>query len=190
MHKILRLSLIVALAAVVAPGAAFAKSKAEKKRDKILEMREEVLERLFEEQPSAEERIEDSVGYAVFSNVGVNLFLVSAGGGSGVVEDADGNLTYMKMGQAGVGIGLGVKDFRGIFIFNDKDKFQNFLDKGWDFSGEADAAAKAGDKGGQAAGAGNLYQGVEVIQLTENGLALQATLNGTKYWKDKDLNAL
>ena len=94
--KILRLSLIVALAAVVAPGAAFAKSKAEKKRDKILEMREEVLERLFEEQPSAEERIEDSVGYAVFSNVGVNLFLVSAGGGSGVVEDADGNLTYMK----------------------------------------------------------------------------------------------
>jgi len=190
MLKLLRFSLIVALAAAFIPVTATAKSKAEKKRDKILEMREEVLERLFEEHPSAEARIKGSVGHAVFSNVGVNLFVVSAGGGSGVVEDANGNLTYMKMGQAGVGVGLGVKDFRGIFIFYDEDKLKNFIDKGWDFSGEADAAVKAGDKGGQMAGAANLYKGVEVIQLTENGIALQATLNGTKYWKDKDLNAL
>lgn len=190
MTKILRFTLIAVLAAAFIPVTASANKKHEKKRDKILEMREEVLERLYEEQPSAEQRIKDSVGYAVFSNVGINLFAVSAGGGSGVVEKANGDLTYMKMGQVGVGIGLGVKDFRGIFIFNDEEKLQNFIDKGWDFSGEADAAAKAGDKGGQAAGSGNLYKGVEVIQLTENGLALQATLNGTKYWKDKDLNAL
>jgi hypothetical protein len=30
--------------------------------------------------------------------------------------------------------------------------------------------------------------GVEIYQITKNGLALQATLQGTKYWKDRDLN--
>lgn len=34
----------------------------------------------------------------------------------------------------------------------------------------------------------NHSEGVEVIQITENGLALQATLQGTKYWRDRDLN--
>ncbi|MBP7483460.1 MAG: hypothetical protein KA788_13060 [Lacunisphaera sp.] len=38
------------------------------------------------------------------------------------------------------------------------------------------------------AAAGNVIDGVELYQLTKNGLALQATLQGTKYWKDRDLN--
>jgi hypothetical protein len=29
---------------------------------------------------------------------------------------------------------------------------------------------------------------VEVYQITKNGIALQATLQGTKYWQDADLN--
>jgi len=29
---------------------------------------------------------------------------------------------------------------------------------------------------------------MEVYQLTQNGLALQATVQGTTYWKDKELN--
>jgi hypothetical protein len=29
---------------------------------------------------------------------------------------------------------------------------------------------------------------MEIYELTESGLALQATIQGTKYWKDKDLN--
>ena len=33
-----------------------------------------------------------------------------------------------------------------------------------------------------------MIDGVELYQLTKNGLALQATLQGTKYWKDRDLN--
>lgn len=182
--------LLLLAACCLVPGTGFAKSKDEKKRDQILEMRAEVLAKLFEQDRGYQRKIDRAEGYAVFSNVGINLIFASVAGGHGVVEDEDGNLTYMKMASAGVGIGLGVKDFRGVFIFYDKAKLEAFIDKGWDFSGQADAAAKSGDKGGQAAGAANLAEGVEVIQITENGLALQATLQGTKYWKDKDLNAL
>jgi hypothetical protein len=49
-------------------------------------------------------------------------------------------------------------------------------------SGQADAAAKAGDKGGAYSGAVEVAPGVWVYQITKNGLALQLTLQGTKYY--------
>ena len=36
--------------------------------------------------------------------------------------------------------------------------------------------------------AATVVNGASIYQLTENGLALQATLQGTKYWKSKKLN--
>ena len=54
--------------------------------------------------------------------------------------------------------------------------------------GHADAAAVAGDKGGEASGEGDIHEGITVYSMTESGLALQATVTGTKYWKDKKLN--
>lgn len=183
-----RFSLLALAALLLAPVSVLAKSKADKQREKIRDMREEVLADLYEESPRYEKQIANAAGHAVFSNVGVNLIFASFAGGQGVVVDADGEETFMKMGSAGLGIGLGVKDFRGIFIFYDEDKLADFIKHGWDFSAQADAAAKSDDKGGQIAMAGNVFEGVEVIQITENGLALQATLQGTKYWQDKDLN--
>ena len=81
-----------------------------------------------------------------------------------------------------------MKDFRALFIFTDKDKLDAFVEKGWDFSGQADAAAKSDNKGTAVSGAVTVMPGVEVYQLTKNGVALQVTLQGTKYWKDRDLN--
>ena len=36
--------------------------------------------------------------------------------------------------------------------------------------------------------AATIVPGVQIYQMTEAGLALQATLQGTKYWKDDELN--
>ncbi len=183
-----RLPFFFALALLFAVPFAAAKDSLEDKKTKTRAMRDKVLADLYQQKPEVKARIKKAAGYAVFSNVGVNLVLASFAGGSGVVVDKKGHETFMKMGSAGIGIGLGVKDFRGVFIFYDKDKLQKFIDKGWDFSGQADAAAKSDNKGGQIAAAGNVVDGVELYQLTKNGLALQATLQGTKYWKDRDLN--
>lgn len=182
------LSLFVSLVLLFAVPFAAAKDSLEDKKVKTRKMRDSVLAELYKQKPELQGRIKKAEGYAVFSNVGVNLVLASFAGGSGVVVDKKGNETFMKMGSAGIGLGLGVKDFRGVFIFHDKDKLQKFIDKGWDFSGQADAAAKSEDKGAGVAVAGNVIDGVELYQLTKNGLALQATLQGTKYWKDRDLN--
>ncbi|HZW26087.1 MAG TPA: hypothetical protein VFF26_11435 [Gallionella sp.] len=48
---------------------------------------------------------------------------------------------------------------------------------------------QAGTKSEAFAGAITVAPGVELYQLTETGLALQATIQGTRYFKDKELNA-
>ena len=94
----------------------------------------------------------------------------------------------MRMAMLGVGFGLGVKDFRAVIIFKNPDALNTFVDKGWEFGGHADAAAKAGEKGAAANVAGDITSGMEIYQFTKSGIALQATIAGTKYWKDDDLN--
>ena len=124
----------------------------------------------------------------MFSNANINLLFASVGGGYGVAENKRLKKTvYMKMGEAGLGLGLGVKDFRAVFIFKNQESLEAFIDNGWEFGGHVDAAAKAGDKGA-AVGGEAMLNGVTIYQITESGLALQATLKGTKYWKDTDLN--
>lgn len=158
-------------------------------RQEAQEMRQKVLARLYKEQPSVEKKVNSSAGYAVFSNIGINLIFLSAGGGSGIVHDNDtGKDTYMSMGSAGVGLGLGAKDFSAVFVFKNSQVMNTFIKEGWDFSGQADAAAKSGKKGGEGSASGTFVKDVEVYQMTESGLAIQATLQGTKYWVNDDLN--
>lgn len=159
------------------------------KRKNIQTMRSDTLKELYAHAPQAKDQIAKAAGYAVFSNVGVNLILLSAGAGHGVAHDnASGKDTYMKMASGGVGLGLGVKDFRGVFVFETQEKLDFFINKGWEAGAQADAAAQAGEKGGSFAGAVTVAPGVHLYQLTKNGLAIQATIQGTKYWKDDELN--
>ena len=161
----------------------------EEQRKTIQTMKNDTLKELYTHEPAAKQAVSSAEGYAVFSNFGTNLLLLSTGSGWGLAHDKKtGKDTYMKMFSAGVGIGLGVKDFRGIFIFTEKSAFEDFVEEGWQAGAQSDAAAKAGEKGGAAEGAIDVAPGVKLYQLTENGLALQATIQGTKYWKDDDLN--
>lgn len=159
------------------------------KRAEIQKMRSETLAELYQAHPPARARVQQAVGYAVFTNIGVNLILLSAAGGSGIAHDNHtGRDTYMKMISGGLGLGLGLKDFRGVFVFTTPKAFANFVDSGWEANVQADAAAIAEGKGGAVTGAVTVAPGTDLYQLTKNGLALQATIQGTKYYKDEDLN--
>ena len=157
-------------------------------RQSILSMKNEVLTDLYKIKPDVKAQISKAPGYAVFSNANVNLVFASFGGGYGVAKNnKSGKYTYMKMGEVGVGLGLGVKDFRAVFVFHTNESMNNFVEKGWAFGAQADAAAKASDKGA-AAGGEITIDNITIYQLTESGLALQATIKGTKFWKDEKLN--
>ncbi len=161
----------------------------EDKRKAAQQMRTETLAKLYEISPDAKAQIGKAAGYGVFTNIGVNLILLSAGNGWGIVRDnRTGKDTHMKMISGGLGLGLGVKDFRGIFVFTSRDALESFINNGWDASAQVDAAAKSGERGKAFAGAIDIAPGVKLYQITEHGLALQATIQGTKYWKDDELS--
>ena len=72
----------------------------------------------------------------------------------------------------------------------DKKSFDYFLEHGWDSGVQSDATIKSGKKGGSVvdvAAAAN-YEKIKVYNLTASGIALQATLQGYKYWQDGELN--
>lgn len=162
------------------------------KRATVRKMSDETLTTLYSTHPEAKAKIQKAAGYAVFSNMGVNLFLLSSGNGYGIaVDNSTGKETFMRMAQLGAGFGVGVKDFRAVFIFKTGEVMTKFIEEGWQFGGQADAAAKYDEQGAAASGAASVDTGgtpMEIYQITEAGVALQVTVSGTKYWKDSKLN--
>ncbi len=166
-----------------------AKLSIDEQRQAVTDMETETLARLYKEEPATKNKIKKAAGYGVFSNANINLIFVSAGGGYGIVTDnSTGKKTYMKMALGGIGLGLGAKDYRQVLIFNSKKILNKFIESGWEFGGHADAAAQAGEKGGELSAEGAIGKDIEAYSMTETGLALQATVAGTRYWKNEKLN--
>ena len=155
----------------------------------IRNMAKETLARLYKLQPAAKKAISKSSGYAVFSNFGMKIFLFGSGTGKGlVIDNATKKETFMKMIEGQVGLGIGAKKFRQVWVFKSKKALNGFINSGWEFGGQTTAAAKTGTKGGDIAGAIAVDVDILLYQLTDDGLALELTGKGTKYYKDDDLN--
>ena len=180
--------IICVLTLVAITGCATTGNTVSNKRDSILKMENNVLTQLYTLKPEAKKQVEESSGYAVFSSANVNILLISFGGGYGVVENNNTQeRTYMKMGEAGVGPGLGIKDFRAVFVFHSDEVMDSFVEYGWSLGAHIDAAAKFDETGG-ATGGSITVGDITVYEMTQSGLTLQATLKATKYWKDDYLN--
>ncbi len=192
------------------------------KRANILKQRDAMIAQLLATNPQLTNTLKTAAGYATFTQVNINLLLLSTANGYGVVvNNKTGKDTYMRVASLGYGIGAGVRDLRIIFIFNDAAVMNQFVNQGWQFGGQADAAAKyqntgisadqslkanvdfedgtvaAGSASDVAARASNKDStganvaspgGMQIYQFTESGISLQATVAGTKYWKDSSLN--
>ena len=223
MKRLLTLTLAITLAAS-AQAALFGPSgdSLSEKRATIRQQRDEMLTQLYAANPAVKAVVKKACGYATFKQVQVNLLLLATANGYGVLVDNQARKeTFMGMGSLGGGVGAGVKDVRVIFIFHDPQVMKRFVEEGWQFGGQADAAAKYQDTGASAEqnvkGAVSFHDGavatgsstdaragtrkgdatsatlasraaMEIYQFTESGVALQATVSGTKYWKDSKLN--
>jgi len=158
--------------------------KQESKRMKLDETAEDALQALFAENAKAKELYEGSYGWAVFDNLKL-AFGFSGGGGNGVAKAREsGQKTYMKMGTAGIGFGLGANKYQVIFLFQDSKTFENFVNKGW----QADAGATASAGTNSAEVKTGFVNGIAIYQMTEKGLMANADIAGTKYWKNDKLN--
>lgn len=183
LNRIIYTLLLISISACATQG-----STVSDRQSSIDKMEHIVLTELSKIKPELENQVKASAGYAVFSSANVNILLISFGGGYGVVQNnKTHDRTYMKMGAAGVGPGLGIKDFRAVFIFHSTQALDTFIEDGWSLGAHVDAALKYDDVGGAAGGAVTVGD-ITVYEMTQSGLTLQATLKATKYWKDDYLN--
>ena len=173
--------------ALAGPGA-IAKS-ADQERAEIRQDSQKILERLYSVQPSARELVESSAGYATFANFGTKILVVGGGAGKGVAVNRKTQAeTFMKMVELQTGLGFGVKKFALVWVFSSEAALDKFVNSGWEFGGQATAAAKYGSQGTATQGALSVSPGIWLYQITDDGLALELTVKGTKYYKDGDLN--
>ncbi|MFB0521410.1 MAG: hypothetical protein ACETWD_08295 [Desulfatiglandales bacterium] len=184
------LSVFLFAGALLAGGPVEAKEASkEQERADIRKMAQETLSRLYSVQPNAKRAIQNVAGYAVFRNFGMKIFVVGGGTGKGLaVNNATKKETFMKMAEIQAGLGMGIKKFRLVWVFETKKALNTFVNSGWELSGQATAAAQAGGQGAAFAGAMSIAPGVWLYQLTDEGLALELTAKGTKYYKDGKLN--
>jgi lipid-binding SYLF domain-containing protein len=189
-HKVKTRTILVALVCALAVAAAQAgDDKKVKEQKEVRKMAHDTLQRLYKADPKAKAAVARAAGYAVFSNFGVKILLAGSGKGQGIaVNNKSKHETFMKMLEVQAGLGMGVKKFRVIFVFDNEKALDSFVNSGWEFGGQATAAAKNGDKGGSMAGAASVSDGVWMYQLTDKGLAAEISAKSTKYYKDDDLN--
>ncbi|HPA80886.1 MAG TPA: YSC84-related protein [Thermoanaerobaculales bacterium] len=154
------------------------------KRAKIDETADKTKDDVLAGSNKANDLYGKAYGWAAFDNLKI-AFGFSGGGGNGVaVNKKTGQRTYMKMGTAGVGLGLGAKGYQVLFLFQDEQTFNSFVEKGW----QADASASA-QAGGEGVGAQTGFvNGIAVYQISDKGLMAAADVAGTKYWKNDKLN--
>jgi lipid-binding SYLF domain-containing protein len=183
------ISTVLFLISNAGPVLADKKEDIQKEQAAVLKMRDEALADLYKAKPETKAKIQKAAGYAVFDNTGIHLLLLATSRGNGVaVDNSTQKPVFMKMKTVGAGPGLGAKDYRVIFIFANAAALKKFIEAGWSATGEADAAAKSKNEGGAASGGGTTSEGMEIYTITKKGVALQATLGGTKFSKDDDLN--
>ena len=165
--------------------------KIQNQREKFAQNKTNALNEMYKAYPESKAKMAKSYGYAAFANTGVNLLLVASGNGGGKAHNnATGAEVYVKMISAGVGVGIGFKKYYAVFLFENKAAYDNFLDSGWGGDLQADATGDTGKEGegGSVAVGMTVASGVTLYQIADKGLAVQATLQGTKFVVADELN--
>lgn len=155
----------------------------EAERAARLKMAETALEKLYKLQPEARAAVEKAVGYAVFDITSIYAILFVGQRGTGVLFDnATKKPIFMSCQRAGTGPGAGKQRVYQVFVFKSKEAMGQFTlagGLGGDVSGSVSTGA-----GGSVR---SFNPSVDVYQVPESGIAVQASWGGTVYSVDSDL---
>src|ERR1700740_2014811 len=144
----LRNILAAALACALTLPALAADDKKVKEQNEVRKVAHKTLAQLYKAQPKAKTAVANAAGYAAFNNMGVKILFAGSGKGKGLaVNNQTRKETFMKMLELQAGLGVGVKKFSVVFVFDTEKAFDAFVNSGWEFGGQATAAAQNGDKG-------------------------------------------
>ena len=141
------------------------------------------LEKLYKLTPEARQAVEKAAGYAVFDVTSIYAILFVGQKGKGVLFDnTTKKATYMLSMRAGTGPGIGRQRVYQVFVFKSKGAMDQFVlagGTGGDISGSVST--------GTGGGVRSFNPSIDIYQIPESGIALQASWGGTVYSVDSQL---
>lgn len=153
-------------------------------RQALLKMAANGLAKLYKIQPDARKMVEGAAGYAVFDVSSIYAIMFVGQKGQGVmVDNSSKKTTYMSSSRMGTGPGVGKQRVYQIFVFKNKGAMEQFVAVGG-VGGDVSATVSTGT-GGMVRSAN---PNIEIIQVPESGMAVQASWGGTVYAVDNALN--
>jgi lipid-binding SYLF domain-containing protein len=186
-RRMLGMAATAALLALTGPVRA---QSVQEQRDDIRATVNDTLNRVYAAQPNAKQAIAGAAGYGVFNDFGMKILFAGGGTGKGlVVNNRTKKETFMKMIEVQAGLGLGISKYRLVWVFERASDLDQFINQGWEFGAQATLTAQINGQGAQGfAGAMSVTPGVWLYQLNDEGLAVDFTAGGTKYFRDNELN--
>ena len=109
--------------------------------------------------------------------------------GRGVlIDNSNGEATYMTMARAGTGPGVGYERFRCVIAFKNKTLLDTFKTVGGDVGASGHLVARGFDTGGSIGAQMSFDPELSVYQITESGLAAEASWGFSAFVPDPFLN--
>jgi lipid-binding SYLF domain-containing protein len=155
----------------------------EAERNARLKLATDGLEKLYKVQPEARQAVEKAAGYAVFDVSAIYAILFVGQKGKGVLFDNKTKKpTYMLSTRAGTGPGIGKQRVYQVFVFKSKGAMDQFILAGGT-GGDVSASVSTGKDGSVR----SFNPSIDIYQIPESGMALQASWGGTVYSVDTQL---
>ena len=162
---------------------ALSPAEKEAEREARLKLAATGLEKLYKVRPEARDTVEKAAGYAVFDVTSIYAILFVGQKGKGVLFDNKTKKpTFMLSLRAGTGPGLGKQRVYQVFVFKSKSALDQFVLAGGT-GGDVGASVSTGKEGS----AYSFNPEIDIYQIPESGLALQASWGGTAYTVDSQL---
>jgi lipid-binding SYLF domain-containing protein len=186
--KLMRRFTVVVMFLSLAAGGAFAQDDKAKKQAEVRKAAQTSLDKFYKADPKLKGEVGKAVGYGVFTTYGLSFFIGGAGGHGLVHDKAKKKDTFMSMAKATAGPHIGATETETLIIFKSAKAMNEFVEKGWEFGGSGGAGGGAGGKSAGMVSGESLIVDALYYTLTKNGLQFGGAFEGTKFWKDKELN--
>lgn len=138
---------------------------------------ERAKQTLIQEDPGMRELFDNSVGYAIFPNVGKGAYIVGGASGNGAVYRNDELIGMADLKQLDVGLQLGGQAFIQVLFFQTESALERFKEGRFELSGNASAVAL--DEG--RAQSIEFQNGIGVVTMPKAGAMIEVSVGGQKF---------
>jgi lipid-binding SYLF domain-containing protein len=170
MKKILAL---ISVFFAVTACASMSPTERETKRTQLDEMAKTAIAGLIEQDPSLQQKLDESLGYAVANMKVTKIPIVGAGGGEGVlVNKKTDERTYFTVSRFDIGGGWGARSYKILLVLETEEVLDRLQSGTWEYQAGVEASAGTASAEGSS---GALNEGYTVHVLSDGGASATAT---------------